>query len=300
MTETLEETIWNGFYGWKSNPVLGLPYLAASILSLVFAGVPMGLIAFVALQKTYASALSLNNPSVILLGFIAASVICFFLMLLTCSFFISAALGMAVKTAKGESVSVAEIYSLGKKKALSVFLASLFILAVFVLSTALLVALAWVFLISKMVNLFAFTSFAGLAFYLFYVPLYIFISLPVYSAIVAGDLGGFEGIRAGLSFALKNKIKVFFLFAVFYSLMSAMSLVFNTLTGPFYLLGIILPVLNIVLELVFTTLFILILCVTAVPIYSVWTVRAFLGSTGAVLKQYPSPSSQPRSPERSA
>ena len=305
MTEYIVEIIKNGFYGWRRNPVIGVPYLAATVLSMILIAIPFILLIVLVFQKMYAPALlsDFDNPlglfsPAMLMVFIASFVLCAVLLVFIRAFFESAALSMCVKVAAGGETGLSDIIPYGKKKAVPIFIAWVLIMILALLPAAALFVLAIALFQVRIYSVWAFFVIGGFAFYLLYTAVLLFLSTPVSSAIVAGNMGALDSIRAGFRFSLKNRLRVFFLYATFYNLMWVMGMVYNTLTGPFYLFGLVLPGANIALQLIFMVIYLLVLEMTVVPLYALWIMWTYLDATGAELKRYPARSSRQEKQER--
>lgn len=204
MTESIENIIRNSWTAWRKNPILGLPYLFNTIVSialiLLFAAS-----VFLFLNPLKDLPMTGINPQSIdwTILFLDIGLFCL-LMLATAlisTFFNAGAIGMSYKALETGACSLDDLTSYGGKKFLTLFLTDLLIfIPVFVVAIGLLFV--------QMIFPGDFVTILSLA-------AGIILAMVPY-AVVIGDKGPVEGIKTGMSLFKENKFQTTMVYAFTY------------------------------------------------------------------------------------
>lgn len=297
MTESIEETIKQGYYSWRRNPEIGVPYILAAIITVVLSIVCLIAVIFVSslaaefsgnldpVSSTVITAAALVLSSGLSLAVIAA----------VNAYFIAGAVGMSLESALGGKTSLSDMAYYGRKKIFdvsnSIFL---WILLLLVPGIILLVPPVAAFYAGGL-NPGIVLSLLSAAAYLTYAAVFVFLYTLTATVIVADDAGAIEGLRKAYAYAKKNKAKLLLTLSAYMGVIYGLSLTFSVITSPVGLLRFYSENAYSTAEGFLVLVFILIASFIATPLYTLWLTRIYVkGSKDAKTGRVHAPRHQTR------
>ncbi len=272
MTEKLQDILKKGWGIWRKNLVLSVPFILSIVLIIMLVLV-FGIVMVFLLLPVFASGITgtagMGMVNTILL--IAGIILLILLISLTSSFFSAGAIGMSKKAIEQKKPNLDEMTDYGKRKFIDLFIASLIIMAITLVSLILLVG---VFIgiplalgISPSDSLVSFIPLTiGTAIsVLFLIVIGLALAMVPY-AVVISDLGPMDGVKKGISFFMNNKLHTFLLWLIVMVVSIASSIVFNVV--QFIIEQI--PVLGIILSIIISLISVAFSTVVIAPLSTVW------------------------------
>ncbi|MBN2014376.1 MAG: hypothetical protein JW778_04280 [Candidatus Altiarchaeota archaeon] len=230
MAEGLEDILRKGFYVWKGNLSIALPFLLNKIVSFIliiglvvslFSLLPIPLISDLhGVKESLRNASELIAPASIVIILLVFTVFLFLMMLIS-SFFEAGAIGMAKKAIEAAASPISRVVTYspftdmmdyGSRRFFDLFLfrliisAAVLILVCLLFGAPILINIA----LSERFEMFfrGFINLGASLLSLSMVALTLFFVVTPY-AIVIGDLGVIDGLRRGYKFFMGNKFLVF-------------------------------------------------------------------------------------------
>jgi len=268
MTEKLDGILKKGWGIWRKNLILSVPFILSLVLIIILLivfGIVMVLLTFTGL----ADLSGMDALSIIILSL--AAIVFIILISLISSFFSAGAIGMAKKAIEQKKPNLDEMTDYGKRKFIDLFIASLIIMAITLVSLILLLGVFVGIPMALGISL----SDSIISIVLVVVGIVISVSVLVAIglaltmvpyAVVISDLGPMEGVKKGVRFFLDNKLHTFLLWLIIMVLSIASSMIFNVvqiIIEQIPLLGIILSIVITLISMAFSTAVI-------APLSTVW------------------------------
>jgi hypothetical protein len=288
MNEPLTQTIKEGYRNWRNNLILGVPHLTSTFLSII-----LTIVVFIAAAALFGlqnnpSEIGSFNPGALLLPSISLFV-GFLLILFINAYFSAGAIGMSIKAIETGKTNLGDMFSYGRRNVVSVFL-SLFLLAI--TSIVFLIVLLIPAGIAYSANLLGLGTgllICGGVLYAAYLVLLMFSYSVAPVAIVAKNIGGVEGIKEGISYARKNKLRLFLFWGFYFFVSQLFGFAFEFIIGPLNYVNMISPVVYGLLILGLLIIYFLAVLFTLVPLFYVLITRMYLSTNIGIKKTVSKP-----------
>lgn len=285
MPEKLEDILKNGFYLWRKNPNISVPFLldliagiivtgiffVLAVLLLIFLLLPVFSISDISELSFYINKFNEIGISAILLFILL--VIAFLIVLqLINSFFYAGAIGMAKTAIENGNTKISDMLDYGKRKFPDLFFANLIISLVYFLGILLFLPfLLSIFFIKNILSLIL--VLLGVIGIIAYMIVASIVLSPVSYTVVISNTKATDGIKKGFRFFMDNKMDVFLL----WFLMLLISIATGIFTGLFQFIAELMPVVgwlfSILIGLISAVISILIIS----PLSTVWWARLYMG-----------------------
>ena len=268
MVEKLQDIIKKGWSIWRKNLILSVPFILSIVLIIILVivfGIAIALLAFSGLADF--SGMNMLNAVILAL----ATVLFIILVSLISSFFSAGAIGMSKKAIEQKKPNLDEMTDYGKRKFMDLFLASLIIMVITLVSLILLagvfigIPLAFGFSPSdSMVSFIPMIVGAAISI-LVLIVIGLALAMVPY-AVVISDLGPMEGVRKGARFFLDNRLHTFLLWLIVMVISIGSSAIFNVIQFIFEQI----PLLGIILSITITLISVAFSTVVLAPLSTVW------------------------------
>jgi len=212
---SIEEILSDGFYLWKRNKILGVPFLINFILLLVVFGIFIGTLIVFNLAE------NMNTTRDVIIHLIiifTIATILFLIYMLAASFFYAGAIGMAKKTIENGKTSLSDMFEYGKNNLINLFIFSL-------ISSILFFGLVVISFI---------LMFLGIGIMNICLLILVIILMPFPYVIVIDNLGFVDSIKKGFRFIKENILCVVllnfvtqFVFSFIFLIMISLALIFS-------------------------------------------------------------------------
>lgn len=268
MTEKLDGILKKGWSIWRKNLILSVPFILSFVLIIVLF-IVFGIVLMLLFLPGLTGFSGMDMLNVVIL---ALAVILFIVLVsLISSFFSAGAIGMAKKAIEQKKPNLDEMADYGKRKFIDLFLASLIIMVITLVSLILLVG-AFIGIplalgISPSDSIVSFTPMIiGTAIsVLFLIVIGIALAMVPY-AVVISDLGPMEGVKKGVRFFLDNRLHTFLLWLIIMVVSITSSLIFNVIQFIFEQI----PLLGIILSIIISLISVAFSVVVLSPLSTVW------------------------------
>jgi len=268
MVEKLQDIIKKGWSIWRKNLILSVPFILSIVLIIILVivfGIAIALLAFSGL--TDFSGMNMLNAVILAL----ATVLFIILVSLISSFFSAGAIGMSKKAIEQKKPNLDEMADYGKRKVIDLFLASLIIMVITLVS---LILFLGVFVgipmalgispsdsIVSSIPMIIGTTISVL----FLVVIGLALAMVPYTVVIS-DLGPVEGVKKGVRFFLDNRLHTFLLWLIVMVISIGSSIIFNLIQFIFEQI----PILGIILSITITLISVVFSTVVIAPLSTVW------------------------------
>jgi len=268
MTEKLDGILKKGWGIWRKNLVLSVPFILSFVLIIILV-IVFGIAAVLLVFSGLVDFSGMNILSIIILA--PATALFIILISLVSSFFSAGAIGMSKKAVEQKKPNLDQMADYGKRKFIDLFLASLIIMVITLVSLILLLGVfvgipmtLGVSLSDSILSIILIIIGIAIS-VLSLVAIGLALTMVPY-AVVISDLGPMEGVKKGVRFFLDNKLHTFLLWLIIMVLSIASSIIFNVvqiIIEQIPLLGIILSIVITLISVAFSTAVI-------APLSTVW------------------------------
>ncbi len=285
MPEKLEEILNKGFYAWKKNLNISVPFLLNLIGEIIVAGIFL-ISGIILLIFTLSPLFSISDISeipyfidkltgvgiVAILLFAALLVVFLVILQLINSFFYSGAIGMAKTATESGKTGISDMWDYGKKKFPDLFFANLIIFFIYLLGILFfLPIILGVFLMDE--NIFSLILFLiGITGIILYLIIAGIVLSPVQYAVVILDTGAVDGVKKGFGFFMNNKLDVFLLWFIIFLI----SIAIGIFTWLFQFIAELIPIVGWILSILITIASTLVSVLIIAPLSVVWWTRLYM------------------------
>lgn len=293
MNENLENIIIKGFHTWTQNLNICIPLLTNYVVQftvMFFAGIAAMLLFFSQYLSGMASMTEgelldlmsgsiMENPtSIIIIAFLVLLV--FLILLLFNAYFFAGTVGMSQNaTARGDT-SIEDMFNAGNSNFFNIFLASFLIMLMNIAGIIFMVPGA--ILTRNYMEVMESTQFTsgillliiGIVMWVIYLLiLNVVLAIALYS-IVIEKIGAMDGIIRGYGFFMENKLSVFAMWLVIFTVSTAVAVVFLFIGEVIGLIG------SIGLNMMWSLGSQVLILVTIQPLMMIWWTRLYMVRTG--------------------
>lgn len=285
MPEKLEEILNKGFYVWKKNLNISVPFFLDLISGVIVTGIflilGIILLIFTLLQIFSISDISEIPPFIDKFAETGITVIPLFVVFLIIfliavqlinSFFYSGAIGMAKTAIETGNTKISDMLNYGKRKFLDLFFANMLVFLIYLSGVLIfLPGILSIFLLDRtpFAIIFFLLGIIGLLVYLLVIS--IFLS-PVQYAVVISDAKAIEGIKKGFRFFMNNKLDVFILWFI----ILLISAVIGFFTWLLQFIVEFIPLVGWILSILITIAGTLISVLVIAPLSTVWWTMLYM------------------------
>jgi len=293
MNENLENIIIKGFHTWTQNLNICIPLLTNYVVQftvMFFAGIAAMLFFFSQYLSGMASMTEdelldlmsgsiMENPtSVIIIAFLVLLV--FLILLLFNAYFFAGAVGMSQNaTARGDT-SIEDMFNAGNSNFINIFLAYFLIMLmnlagiIFMVPGAILTRNYMEVMESTQFTSGILLLIIGIVMWVIYLLiLNVVLAIALYS-IVIERIGAMDGIIRGYGFFMENKLSVFAMWLVIFTVSTAIGVVFLIIGEVIGLIG------SIGLNMMWSLGSQVLILVTIQPLMMIWWTRLYMVRTG--------------------
>jgi len=292
MNENLENIIIKGFHTWTQNLNICIPLLTNYVVQFIvmfFAGIAAMLFFFSQYLSGMASMTEdelldlmsgsiMENPtSVIIIAFLVLLV--FLILLLFNAYFFAGAVGMSQNaTARGDT-SIEDMFNAGNSNFINIFLASFLIMLMYL--AGIIFVVPGIILTRNYMEVMESTQFTsgillliiGIVMWVIYLLiLNVVLAIALYS-IVIERIGAMDGIIRGYGFFMENKLSVFAMWLVIFTVSTAIAVVFLIIGEVIALIG------SVGLNIIWSMGSQVLILVTIQPLIMIWWTRLYMVRT---------------------
>ncbi len=285
MPEKLEEILNKGFYVWKKNLNISVPFFLDLISGIIVAGIFL-ILGIILLIFSLSPLLSISDISEIPssinkfaeTGIAVIPILVVFLVIFLIvvqiinSFFYSGAIGMAKTAIETGNTKISDMRDYGKKKFLDVFFANIIVFIIYLLGVLFfLPGILSIFLLDRVpfAVIFFLLGIIGLIAYLIVASI---VLSPVQYAVVISDARAIEGIKKGFRFFMNNKLDVFILWFI----ILLISAVIGFFTWLLQFIVEFIPLVGWILSILITIASTLISVLIIAPLSTVWWTMLYM------------------------
>jgi len=284
MTEKLEDILKKGYGIWRNNLNLAVPFVLSAVLGfivVIILGIVMAIILFLSIPGFAGSTAGLPGIGIFnIIILIVIIILMIIVMQLISSFFTAGAIGMAKKAIEMKKPNLDEMTDYGKRKFMDLFLATVIVSIILLLSAILLIGvfIGIPFAMGAMTSnspLFIILLILGIAILVMCTLTLDLIFTPVPYAVIISDLGAIEGIKKGVNFFMDNKMHTFLLWLIIMAISIGTSIILNVIQ---FILGFI-PILGAIMSLFLSLLSLVFSVVVLAPLSTVWLSYLYVDRT---------------------
>lgn len=300
MTETIEESLKNGFISWRNNLEIGVPYLLSTIITAILTVVSVIVVALIAAAS---SALTRDMdsqmaPIVVLAALCASSLAALALISASNAYFSAGAIGMSLEAAMKGRTTLSDMAYYGRNRWFDIFKMNMLCIALLAIpGVILLLPPVYAFYTGAIPQGMALT-FIATAVYLTYAVFVCFMYTVTGTAIIADGVGLLQGMKSAYGFSCKNRIKILFTLFTYMGTLSLASYAWAVLTSPLGLLQFLSPGVYNIAQGLLMLVFLLIASFMVTPLYTIWLMRIYRGKGTKGAKTLHSPVSRHQTREQ--